>query len=202
VPITVIDALLFSIAAGMDNAAGPTGALLISVAAAGLADSDGAATAAAGGRAPAKATGALSFSVAAGSTDSAGPPGGLLISVAAAGLADAAGIPVGSSAAGISVASSSAVPLREDWRATPLGALASSVELASGVDLSSALIDLGAEAAGRGAVERSVPFVVRGPSTWVSVRVSAAAIPDPPVKAAPANAAPTPRPTAPTPSQE
>jgi hypothetical protein len=94
------------------------------------------------------------------------------------------------------------VPLREDWRATPLGALASSVELAPGVDRSSALIDLGAEAAGRDAVERSVPLVVRGPSTWVSVRVSAAAIPDPPVKAAPANAAPTPRPTAPTPSQE
>jgi hypothetical protein len=188
----------------MDNAAAPTGALLISVAAAGLADSDGAATAAAGGRAPAKATGALSFSVAAGSTDSAGPPGALLISFAAAGLADAAGIPVGSSAAGISVASSSVVSLREDWRATPLGALASSVDLAPGADLSSALIDFGAEAAaaGRGAVERSVPFVVRGPSTWVSVRVSAAAIPDPPVKAAPANAAPTPRPTAPTPSQE
>jgi hypothetical protein len=177
----------------MDNAAAPTGALLISVGAADLADADGAATAAACGRAPAKAAGALSFSVAAGSADSAGPPGALLISVSAAGLADAAGSPVGSS---------SAVPLREDWRATPLGALASSVELAPGVDLSSALIDLGAEAAGRDAVERSVPFVVRGPSTWVSVRVSAAAIPDPPVKAAPANAAPTPRPTAPTPSQE
>jgi hypothetical protein len=32
--------------------------------------------------------------------------------------------------------------------------------------------------------------------------VSAAATPDPPVKAAPANAAPTPKPTAPAPSQE
>jgi len=32
--------------------------------------------------------------------------------------------------------------------------------------------------------------------------VSAVATPDPPVKAAPANAAPTPKPTAPAPSQE
>jgi hypothetical protein len=151
---------------------------------------------------PITVIGALSFSFAAGMDNAAAPTGALLISVGAADLADAAGSPVGSSSAGISVASSSAVPLREDWRATPLGALASSVELAPGVDLFSALIDLGAEAAGRDAVERSVPFVVRGPSTWVSVRVSAAAIPDPPVKAAPANAAPTPRPTAPTPSQE
>jgi hypothetical protein len=175
------------------DSVGPPGALLISVADAGLTDAEGAATSAAGGRAPVKATGALSFSVAAGLADSVGPPGALLISVAAAGLSDAAGISVGSS---------SAVPRREDWRATPLGALASSVELAPGADLSSALIDLGAATAGCGAVERSVAFVVRGPSTWVSVRVSAAAMPDPPVKAAPANAAPTPRPTAPTPSQE
>ncbi|MEI6254284.1 MAG: hypothetical protein WCP30_15925 [Mycobacteriaceae bacterium] len=107
-----------------------------------------------------------------------------MISVAAAGLTDAAG-------------ATAAVSLRDDRRATTVGAPAVSVDLAPGVGFGAKAV-----AAGCGAVERPATFVVRGPSTWVSVWVSAAAMPDPPVIAAPANAAPNPTPTAPAPSHE